>query len=247
MKRSIHPGAEGNRVAKAKMLLHENRYGRFIGGKHLGVKFGPLMCIAVRQAKHELGYPEARTHSSVFGGVLRSYLDGSAKLPLKYRYRRAKRATAKMLRSRTAQALAIALRHVGYIEGADNANKFGEWYGMNHVAWCAEFVSYCFEHAGLRFHYAYVPYALADATAGRNGLRYHAKPKRGLAVCFDWEGNGVPDHIGIVVSVNRDGSVETAEGNTSPADFSNGGMVMRRTRYPSQIAGYIEVREKLAA
>ncbi len=244
MKRSIHPGAEGPRVVRAKALLHSNRYGRFIGIHHLGPKFGPEMALAVREAKHELGYPQTR-QTSVFGGVLRSYLDGTAKLPLKYRYRRAKRAAAKLLRTRTALALALAGRCVGYVEGANNATKFGEWYGMNHVAWCAEFVSYIFEHVGLRFRYAYVPFALADAKAGKNGLRYHAKPKRGYAVCFDWEGNGVADHMGIVVSVNRDGSVNTIEGNTSPADFSNGGMVMRRVRYPYQIAGYIEVTEAL--
>lgn len=245
MKRSIHPGATGLRVIKAKQLLMDNPYGKFLHDSTPGDDFGPRMVMAVRVAKHALGYPANKQRSAVFGGVLRAYLDGTHKLPMKYRYRRRKRLIADVLRSRTGRALALAARQVGYVEGADNANKFGEWYGMNHVAWCAEFVSYIFEHSGLKFHYAYVPFALRDAKTGSNGLRYHARPKRGYAVCFDWEGNGVADHIGIVTSVNKDGSVNTIEGNTSPADFSNGGMVMRRTRYPSQIAGYIEVRGKL--
>ena len=38
--------------------------------------------------------------------------------------------------------VAIALAEEGYEEGANNWTKYGDWYGMNNVAWCAIFISY---------------------------------------------------------------------------------------------------------
>ncbi len=48
--------------------------------------------------------------------------------------------------------LNVARSYVGVKESPANSNRqmFGEWYGANGVAWCAIFVSYCFNKAGLR-------------------------------------------------------------------------------------------------
>lgn len=32
-----------------------------------------------------------------------------------------------------------AISQVGTLEGANNNNKYGVWFGMNNVAWCAIF------------------------------------------------------------------------------------------------------------
>ena len=42
-----------------------------------------------------------------------------------------------------------ALAECGTVEGANNITKYGEWYGMNGEPWCAMFVSWCANQAGL--------------------------------------------------------------------------------------------------
>lgn len=62
--------------------------------------------------------------------------------------------------------------------------------------------------------------------------------KPGDVIFYDWGIGGYGyDHVGIVESVNDDGSVNTIEGNTSLTSNDNGGNVMRRVRYRSEIVG----------
>src|SRR5262245_36725504 len=135
-------------------------------------------------------------------------------------------------------ALSLAKGYLGYVESppGSNGNMFGAWYGMNYEPWCAMFVSYCFEHAlngspsfqkGSR--YSYCPYVVSDARAGRNGLSVTTDPKPGDLVVYDWQRDGVFDHIGIFES-GTSFSWKAVEGNTSTSNNSNGGQVMRRSR-----------------
>lgn len=83
--------------------------------------------------------------------------------------------------------------------------------------------------------------------------------KKGLAVSksdgqagdiifFDWNGNGLADHVGIIEKKNNDGTYLTIEGNTSLTSNDNGGKVMNRTRKLSEICTIIrpkyEVKEE---
>ena len=43
----------------------------------------------------------------------------------------------------------VALKEVGYTEGANNYNKYGASFGVNNEAWCAFFVSWCLEQIGI--------------------------------------------------------------------------------------------------
>ena len=43
----------------------------------------------------------------------------------------------------------VALNEVGYKEGKNNNNKYGKYFNMNNVAWCALFVSWCARQAGI--------------------------------------------------------------------------------------------------
>lgn len=61
----------------------------------------------------------------------------------------------------------------------------------------------------------------------------------GDIVLFDFNNNGTADHIGFIECKNSDGSYLTIEGNTAIGNNSNGGEVMRRTRYQSQIIAII--------
>ena len=57
-----------------------------------------------------------------------------------------------------------------------------------------------------------------------------ANRKRGDIVLFDFNHNGTSDHIGIVVALNADGTIDTIEGNTGSGSNTNGGEVQKRTR-----------------
>ena len=145
-------------------------------------------------------------------------------------------------------ALDAAIDWIGYVETGNNHTIFGEWYGMDYQPWCAMFVTHCFEIGaggsgsfarGSR--YAYVPYIVNDAKANRYGLHVTRDPKPGDVVCFDWQGDGLPDHVGIFESGSAS-SFKSVEGNTSPSDYSNGGQVMRCSRTGSGVT-FVRVDE----
>lgn len=76
------------------------------------------------------------------------------------------------------------------------------------------------------------------AAQGRR-IAWNGTPKRGDVVFFDFSGAHTSrSHVGIIEKVNTDGSLTTIEGNTSVTSQDNGGAVMRRTRYKSQVTAY---------
>ena len=82
---------------------------------------------------------------------------------------------------------------------------------------------------------------ILDDWGAKQGIRYswQTTPKPGDLVLFDFHGNHTKrDHVGIVLSSSGD-IVYTVEGNTSITSNDNGGAVMRRTRYKSQITSYL--------
>ncbi len=156
-----------------------------------------------------------------------------------------------------AEALGEALKHIGKKERPMNSNRtaFGKWFGVDGVAWCNTFVSYCFavganyticqgfRGAGV---YArgctYVP--TTEAWLRATGMwRGRTTPLPGDIVVFNWDG-GDPDHIGIVEEFLGDGKFHAIEGNTAVGNDSNGGQVMRRLRYSSQVNGFGRVARR---
>lgn len=132
----------------------------------------------------------------------------------------------------------------GTVFGRWYAEKTGEsYYGASGVPYCAMFASYCLDWAGVSAEGipgAYVPWILsANSDAGR--LVYNEDAQPGDLVMFDWGGDGVADHIGIVEENHPDeGWMQTIEGNTSSGTSgsqSNGGGVYRRARNYSSIIG----------
>lgn len=87
----------------------------------------------------------------------------------------------------------------------------------NGSAWCAAFTSWVWNEAGYDVTWTdfdYVPDVWNDAEV--LGLRRNntAEAQPGDLIVFDWEGDGTPDHIGIVEAVNG-GKIHTIEGNSS--------------------------------
>lgn len=137
--------------------------------------------------------------------------------------------------------LSVARREIGYNRFSDprQGTKYGRWYaqktgepyyGRSGVPYCAIFVSWVFAQAGAKcigVPGAYCPYIERDARkAGKTVHKGSAKP--GDVVLFDWGGDGVADHVGIV-EANNGRYLTTVEGNTS------NGKVARRTRAFSSV------------
>ena len=138
--------------------------------------------------------------------------------------------------------LRVASKYVGYnrfddpltgtIFGRAFAELHGEAYAANGVPYCDMYVTKCLREIGITdFDSAYVPGRIATARA-RGWLVLREKAQPGDLVCFDWDGDGVADHIGIV-EIKYSWSYQTIEGNTSGSwrgSQSNGGGVYRRVR-----------------
>lgn len=144
--------------------------------------------------------------------------------------------------------LDVAISQIGQKNDADGSNKYNEWFWGYRAksAWCAVFITWCFNQAGVL--------SRLDGLANKAGCEpwrrwavskgyWSTKPKRGAIVLYDWNprtGDGA-DHIGIVEEVFS-GGIIAIEGNTSEAGSqSNGGHVLRKRRYNSDIMGYVYV------
>ena len=134
-----------------------------------------------------------------------------------------------------------AQQQVGFVEGANNDNPYGTWYGINNQPYCAMFVSWVFGQNNLSHlvaaqtskGFAYCPAGLAwfqQKSAVVN--KYDGSP--GDLVFFSFNGNGQADHVEIIVDASKDG-ITTVGGNTSPdhaltASQANGNGVYLRHR-----------------
>ncbi len=142
------------------------------------------------------------------------------------------------------EVLNIAKKEIGYRVNRGQASKYGIWYGelgFDTAAWCAMFVSWCFEKAGMPLPpiqnskgFAYCPYGVSYF---KNKRQFYRTPQIGDIVFFDWGGDRISDHVGLVEEIYPT-YLKTIEGNTSITNQSNGGGVMRRTRYYPSCLGF---------
>ncbi len=123
------------------------------------------------------------------------------------------------------EIVAVALSQVGNIGG----QPYWSWYGFtSRVDWCACFVSWCAEQCGY-LEIGVIP-RFAGCIQGSNWFKSRGlwqdgsyEPRPGDIIFFDWEGDGLPDHVGIVEKVEN-GRVHTVEGNS--------GDMCRQNSYP---------------
>lgn len=145
------------------------------------------------------------------------------------------------------EIISIATKELGYKESPPNSNenKYGEWYGLNKVAWCAIFVSWVYDQAGVPLGHVdtdkgfqYCPSAL---NFWKKKDKITVRPAPADIVLFDWDGDNRSDHTGIFVRwIDKEKTkFECLEGNTSPSNNSNGGEVMLRVRKISQVAAFV--------
>ena len=120
------------------------------------------------------------------------------------------------------EIVTVALSQVGNVGG----QPYWSWYGFNsRVEWCACFVSWCANECG------YIENGIIPKFAGCiQGSEWFMErgqwqdgsftPEAGQIIFFDWEGDGLTDHVGIVERVEN-GTVYTVEGNSGDACRQN--------------------------
>jgi peptidoglycan hydrolase-like protein with peptidoglycan-binding domain len=132
-----------------------------------------------------------------------------------------------------AQAIAKAASQVGYREGSGNDNKYGRWYGFNHVAWCMEYLSWVFAMVGaIALIGGKSASTRATAAWFQSQGRWGHTPRAGALAFYNFGGGDI-HHVEIVEKVLSGGRMQTLGGNTSSGkggSQSNGDGVYRRIR-----------------
>ena len=111
----------------------------------------------------------------------------------------------------------VAKQQIGNVGG----QPYWSWYGFsNRVEWCACFVSWCADQCG------YIDAGIIPkfANCQNEGVAWFKTvglwkdtgyvPKSGDVIFFDWENDGISDHVGIVEKTESS-IIYTIEGNTS--------------------------------
>ena len=142
-----------------------------------------------------------------------------------------------------------ALSFIGTYDGGNNNVIFNtDYYGKEvsgqNYPWCAAFLWDIFRMCKAEKLFcdgaktAYCPYI--HSWGQKSGqLVDKTKGEYGDIVLFDWNGDGIADHVGFILSRNGNGTYETVEGNTASYNYSNGGYVLKMTRYYSSILAII--------
>jgi cell wall-associated NlpC family hydrolase len=141
----------------------------------------------------------------------------------------------------------IAKSQLNYKETGNNDTMYGKWFGLNNQPWCAMFVSWCFDQAGL------VSKVAAQTKKGfascDTGLKWFTKNNKivpvgqaqaGDIVFFQFDKDPQADHVGICSSNDGKGFLMVYEGNTSAdakGSQSNGDGVFLKKRSYSLIMG----------
>ena len=130
------------------------------------------------------------------------------------------------------EVLRLALKHVG-----QGGAKFRKFCGLpSNAAWCNAFVDYIANEGGVSSLYfngkkeTYCPHSIKWCQSNLAQIPpYLALPMD--IIYFDWEKNGVPNHIGVVKVKNSTSSIYTLEGNT------DGGKVAVKNRNIKYVQG----------
>jgi hypothetical protein len=148
------------------------------------------------------------------------------------------------------QALRIAIKELGVKEQPPGSNwsprikQYLAAAGLNYpkppgVPWCMAFQCWSFKQAGHALAYPTASVGLFLAWATKVG-DVVTRPFRGDLVCYRFDADNWPDHVGIierVLALPRGGRpfwIRTIEGNTASGNDANGGQVQRRWRWASR-------------
>jgi hypothetical protein len=153
-------------------------------------------------------------------------------------------------------AIPIAKRELGVKERPPGSNDGPRvrTYLQGHAPepWCADFGTWVLKQVGFpqpTWNWSYCPswaQAAARGDAGMRTLKYGEAIQPGDVALYDWQGDGIMDHWGLVESVSSANAFRAIEGNTSVGNDSNGGEVMLRTRFRSDVGVFVRLPQRPA-
>ncbi len=140
-----------------------------------------------------------------------------------------------------ARIVSIAENEVGTLEKTNHNDgavlKYPNAFGRGSEAYCADFVSWVNTQAGNPMNDPYCPH-IKDTLVADGRWKGKQNPQPGDMVLFDWNGDRQADHIGIVKSVNANGTITTIEGNTGTGKAGAKEGVHERTRTLDTVLGF---------
>ncbi|MET9400531.1 CHAP domain-containing protein [Kitasatospora sp. NPDC002965] len=113
--------------------------------------------------------------------------------------------------------VAAARGQIGVTESSSACQKYltGKGQTCRNTSWCAAFAEWTWRKAGVKNG----PTTLLGRGVGKWGQEHHlfhtGSPKPGDLVVYGPPAYARGGHVGVVVSVNRDGTLDTVEGNVS--------------------------------
>ena len=118
--------------------------------------------------------------------------------------------------------------------GNVGGQPYWSWYPFeSRVEWCACFVSWCADQCGYLESGVIPKFSLCSS--GANWFKSNGQwqdrnyePQSGDIIFYDWENDGITDHVGIVEKVEN-GMVYTVEGNTSDTAHPDGDVVAQHS------------------
>lgn len=133
-----------------------------------------------------------------------------------------------------AQLVATARQEVGTV--ASKAMKYIRAAGgTGYEPWCGDFVQYVFKQNGLKPPPARSVPTLLSWAKGNDTFRNTGRA--GDLVMFDWNSDGVPDHVEMVTGGRGEGRYQTIGGNTSGPQASS--QVAQKMR-SSNVLGFVD-------
>ncbi len=152
-----------------------------------------------------------------------------------------------------ADLIAVAKTQIGYTELSTSTGaplgtaqdggytKYGAWFGAPTVAWCAFFVSWCSNQAGIS--QSVIPRVgncevMTNWYKNKDRYLYASEttPRTGDLIFYNWAGGKIAEHIGIVTGVSGN-YIYTVEGNTG-SSYGYRCEAKTRTRGAKYIIGY---------
>lgn len=242
--RLTSPLMRGADVKEAQNRLKHNHFKEnYHPGETDGI-WGETCMRATKRAKYWLGYPGKRINGH-YDEELDNYLSGDRMLGAKYAATRKRRKQAAQAVPVREKALKLAATQIGTTESprGSNHSKYTVWYGFD-GPWCAMFATWCYDNSGSKsfergVRASYVPWIVSAGRQGIYGFAIVSNPMPGDLVCFDWNGDGNADHVGLFEKWTGGGNFQSIEGNTGVGNDSNGGEVMRRDRSRSMVRCFV--------
>ena len=126
--------------------------------------------------------------------------------------------------------LSVARSQIGFIEGNNNENPYGLWYGIPDAPYCAMGISWCFAQVGASNliaaqtlkGFSFTPAALHwFQMQGMVVNKMQGQP--GDLIFYDWNGDGVTDHVELLEAASPGGITVIGFNTGNPNDTTKEG------------------------